>query len=100
MLSITNGEFQKVDILESLSQIAELSVLETFKSGVTRFTDMGGDFHLEEGKVTTENLVLVSDDFQIEGKGDVDWSGNLNFRLSVYLDPGLSRQISPKLKKT
>ncbi len=96
-LSVTNGEFHALDILGALGEIAELAPLGSFKSGVTRFNDIRGDFEVENKKIQTENLFLVSDDFQIEAVGDVSFEGNLNFRLAVYLAPALSQKISPRL---
>lgn len=95
--SITNGELHTIDLLSGLGQIAELAILGTFKSGTTRFNDVGGDLVLESRQVETKNLVLLSDDFQVEGGGDIDLEGNLNYRLSVYLSPTLSRRIAPKI---
>jgi len=93
-VSITNGEFHTFDILGGLGQIAELAVLGRFQSGVTRFTDIRGDFQVENKKIKTENTILISDDFQIETAGDVDFDGNLNLRLSVYLMPTISQKVS------
>ncbi len=93
-LSVTNGEFHTLDILGGLGQIAELAALGNFQSGVTRFSDIRGDFQVENKKVKTENTVLISDDFQIDTAGDVAFDGNLNMRLSVYLAPAISQKIS------
>ncbi|OGX06511.1 MAG: hypothetical protein A3G87_05835 [Omnitrophica bacterium RIFCSPLOWO2_12_FULL_50_11] len=97
--SITNGELHTVDLLGGLGQIAELAAVGTFKSGTTRFNDIGGDLNLEAKRAETENLVLLSDDFHVEGGGDIDLNGNLNYRLSVYLSPALSRRISSKVSE-
>ncbi|MBI3999969.1 MAG: DUF748 domain-containing protein, partial [Candidatus Omnitrophica bacterium] len=88
-LSVTNGEFHTLDILGGLGEIAELASLGSFKTGVTRFNDIRGDFQVENKKLQTENLLLVSNDFQVEAAGGVGFGGDLNFRLSVYLAPSL-----------
>lgn len=94
-ISVTNGELRSVDILGGLSEIAELASLKSFESGVTRFSDVRGNFGVGNRKVTTENLFLVSEDFEIQGAGDLNFDGNLNFRLSVFLSPALSQRIAP-----
>ncbi|GEM_PF-7050361 len=96
-VSVTNGEFHTLDLLGNLGQIAQLTTLNSFKSGATRFDDIRGDFEIANRKLTTKNTMLVSDDFQIEGQGDMSFEGILNFRLSVYLSPALSQRISPRL---
>ncbi|MBI4395140.1 MAG: DUF748 domain-containing protein [Candidatus Omnitrophica bacterium] len=96
-LSVTNGEFHTLDILGSLGDVAELAPLAGFKSGTTRFNDIRGDIQVGNKKIETENLILLSDDFQIEGAGEVSFEGNLNFRLSIFLAPQLSKRIVPGL---
>ncbi len=95
--SVTNGELHTVDLLGGLGQIAQLAPLESVKSGVTRFDDIRGDFEIHDQKVTTQNMMLISEDFQTEAQGDVGFNGMLNFRLSVYLSPALSQRISPRI---
>ncbi|MBI4368168.1 MAG: DUF748 domain-containing protein [Candidatus Omnitrophica bacterium] len=96
-ISVTNGEFHTLDLLGSLGEIAQLAPLGRFKSGTTRFNDVRGDFQVGDRKIGTQNTLLVSDDFQVEGAGDLGFDGNLNLRLSVYLAPSLSQKISSHL---
>ena len=96
-MSITNGEFHTLDILGQLSEIAELALLGRFKYGAMRFNDVRADFQVEDKKVGTENLLLISDDFQIEAAGDLNFESNLNFRLSVYLTPMMSQRVSSRI---
>jgi len=96
-LSVTNGELHTVDLLGGLGQIAQLAPLESLKSGVTHFDDIRGDFDISNQKITTQNAMLVSEDFQVEAQGDMSFEGILNFRLAVYLSPALSQQISSRL---
>lgn len=96
-ISVTNGELHTLDLLGGLGQIAQLAPLESVKSGATRFDDVRGDFDILNQKITTQNMMLVSEDFQIEAQGDMSFAGILNFRLSVYLSPALSQRITPGL---
>lgn len=97
-LAVTNGEFHTFDLLGGIGQIAELALLGRQKSGSTRFHDIRGTFEIAQKKVGTEDLFLVSDDFQIEAAGDTDFSGNLNYRLSIYLLPSLARRIASQME--
>ena len=96
-LAVANGEFHSFDLLGGLGKIAELAPLGSFQSGKTRFSDIRGDFEVEEQKVKTQNLLLVSDDFQVEAAGDVGFDGALNFKLSIYLAPALGQSINSNL---
>lgn len=95
--SITNGEFHELDLLDGLAKIGGLSKLEPFQSGTTRFHDVRGELSVKNQKVKTDQLLIVSDDFQVEGAGDLGFDGSLNYRLSVYLMPSLSHKISSEL---
>jgi len=77
--------------------VAELAALGRFKSGTTRFNDIRGTFAVANQKVQTDDLIFLSDDFQIDGRGEVGFDGNLNFRLSVFVLPSMSRKISSRL---
>ncbi|OGW86948.1 MAG: hypothetical protein A3C35_00185 [Omnitrophica bacterium RIFCSPHIGHO2_02_FULL_46_11] len=96
-LAVANGEFHSFDLLGGLGKIAELAPLGSFKSGKTRFSDVRGDFEIESKKIKTGNLLLVSDDFQVEAAGDIGFDGNLNFRLSLYLAPALGQSVNSNL---
>ena len=50
-------------------------------------------FSLRNGKVTTEDLVVVSPDFYVEGQGDVSLKGFLNYRLNAFFSPSLTKMI-------
>ncbi len=94
--SITNGEFHQVDLLAGLAKIAGLAKLGSFQSGAARFHDVRGEWSVKNQKLQTDELMLISDDFQIEGAGDLGFDGSLNYRLSVYLMPSLARKIIPR----
>lgn len=96
-VSVTNGELRTLDLLGSLGQIAQLAPLQSFRSGVTEFQDIRGDFDIQKQKIMTENTMLISEDLTVEAQGDVSFSGILNFHLSTYLSPALSQRIAPMI---
>lgn len=97
--SVTNGEFHQVDLLAGLAGITGLGKLGPFQSGATRFHDVRGQWSVKNKKLQTDELVLISDDFQIEGAGDLGFDGSLNYRLSAYLMPSLARKIIPRFEE-
>jgi hypothetical protein len=95
--SVTNGEFHTVDVLAGLARVSELSLLRGFGTSATRFSDFTGSFVVSESSISTEDLLIVADDFQVKGKGDIGLDGELNLRLSVYLSEALSQRIVPNI---
>lgn len=97
-VAVTNGEFHTLDLLGGLGQVAELAKLNQYQSGTTKFHDLRGKFSVGNKKIETKDLFLVSDDFQVEIPGEIDFNGNLNFRLSIFLMPQLARKFSSEIK--
>ncbi len=84
-LVMTGAEFLTCDLFDALSKIAEFEPLKQAASGKSTFDDIRGHFRLENGKFLTEDLVFLSPDFSVDGKGELSLEGKLNFRLDLYL---------------
>lgn len=91
--SVTNGEFHAVDLLAGLGKIRELAVLTGFGSGTTRFSDANGKIILKNQKLNIEDLLIISNDFHVSGKGEVAFDESIDFRLSAFLSPVMSQKI-------
>ncbi len=91
--SVTNGEFGRFDVLKALGELKELDSLRLPATGSTRFFDLRSGFKIASSKMTTENMFLAGDTFQIEPEGAFDLNGKLNFRLAVYLLPELAAKL-------
>ena len=96
-VTVTNGEFHTFDVLGSLGAIAQFAGLGNYVSGTTRFNDVNGKFQIANGKIGTDHVLMVSNDFNIDASGDIGLDGNLNFRLDTVLSNELSRKIDSKL---
>jgi len=64
--------------------------------GGTRFDDIHSSFVIEQGKITTDDVTLSSDDISLQGQGSLALKGDLDFNVNVLL----SSQLSGKLFKT
>lgn len=94
-VSITNGDLKTVDILGAMTVVAQLAGLNELASGHTRFQDINSKFRIGNGKITTDQLLLYSTDLSVDAAGDMDFQGNLNFRLQTSLSNPLSKKINP-----
>ncbi len=99
--SITNGEFRTFDLLGTVGKIAQFAGVDQFISGTTPFDDVHSTFVLKKGRISTENLALVSRDISVHANGDTSLEGVLNYRLDVFLSSLLTDKIlTPILGKS
>jgi len=93
---ITDGQLKKIDILKAVSTVKQLLGLNEMSYGGTRFDDIHSTFVIEQGKITTDDVTLSSDDISVQGGGSLALKGDLDFNVNVML----SSQLSGKLFKT
>jgi len=82
---INKATFFTVDLFQALAQLPSFSVFGSEVRGKTFFDDIRGHYLYENGKFISEDLVFLSPDFSIDGKGELTHEGVLNFRLDLYL---------------
>lgn len=98
LLSMTSGAFSNLDLLAGLGQIPELSTVEKFSNGQTRFDDLRSKFKISDGKVMTPKLDIVGTEVSSKGDGNISLvDGTLNYALDVYLSKALSQGILENL---
>lgn len=92
-LSITNGKWNSLDFIESLKAVKGFESILTYQSNALSFHDLKAVWTYKEGKFSTEDLLIHSEDFWIEGKGDLSREGMLNARLEIYLSKFLTERL-------
>lgn len=90
-LSITNGEWRSLDLVQPLRNLKPFQDIPQ-GSGSTRFHDIKANWKYGGGKFDSEDFLLNSDDFWIEGKGNLSTSGVLNSRLDIYLSKSFTEE--------
>jgi hypothetical protein len=78
--SVTNPQIKALNLAESLRQ-------GEFAPGESSFAGAAAEFACHDGKITLQNLALVSPGEEITGSGSVDFSRNLNLRLRTVTAP-------------
>jgi hypothetical protein len=93
-VSVTNGEWHSFNLSSSVRSFEPFEALiPQGASDGTPFYDLKVAWSYKEGKFETGHLVLHSDDFWVEGEGNLSLDGILNTRLGVYLSKELTRKI-------
>ena len=80
--------------MSAIANVDELSAMSSFTSGNTAFDDLHSDFTLKQGKIATENLVMVSQNISAKGSGEVSLAGLLNYRVDAFLASPLAGKIT------
>ena len=96
--SIVDGEVGKLDVLETVGQVAGIlgqrtlaNLATTMTTDATRFSRMDGNFQLSGGRLRFEDLLLQSAAFSLGGAGDVDLvSSVLNGAFQIRFSPEVS----------
>ena len=92
-LSLTNGDWHSLDILDSLSRLEPFKALVPGRTQSTPFHDLKASWNFQDGKFTSQDFLLLSDELWVEGDGNLDLEGTLNGRLEVYLSKALTKKV-------
>ncbi len=90
---IVGGAFNNFDLLGSIGKSAQYIGLASFSNGVTPFNDLQSNFVIENSKVITDELTLVSSNFTATAHGFFSLGGVLNYQVNINLGSGLASKI-------
>lgn len=90
-LLVTNGEWPSLDLAGPLQELEPFQKLSVPPSHSTPFSDLKASWHYRAGKFETNDFLIRSEDFWVEGKGNLSAEGVLNSRLEVYLSKELTQ---------
>lgn len=103
-IKVTGGKLKGLDLLGTAAGLAGLSSLvpgagaapgEAAK-GETSFSDLSASFEVEDGKIRTKTLRIVSDKMGLTGKAVVGFDRTLDFQGSVRLSKEMSERFRGK----
>lgn len=98
-VSITNGEWLRLDLAKPLGAIEAREGKILFPdfsnqtSGSTPFHDLTLNWTYGRGKFETKNGLIHTNDFWVEGEGNLALDRTLNARLSLYLSDSETRKF-------
>lgn len=90
---VSDAKFSGFDLMNLFSKINELKDLSKYKKNYTEFDDIRGSFTTAQGKFLSDDMILVSPDFVIEGKGELTTQGFFNMRFETYLSDRHTEEI-------
>ena len=95
--TLTNGKFLTFDPKDSLATIAPFQGLGGLTPGLRDFDSMNFQWKISEAKATTNNLLVRSKDYVLDGEGTLGFDGLANFRMDAFLSSGLGAKLLPKM---
>ena len=58
---------------------------------------MNFEWKIANGKLTTDNLLVKSEDYVMDGEGTLGFDGLANFRMDVFLSSGVAVKLLPDM---
>jgi uncharacterized protein involved in outer membrane biogenesis len=103
-IKVTNGKIKGLDLLSTVAGLAGLPSLVPGATatrgkaakGETPFSDLSASFQVEDGKIRSESLRIVSDKLGLAGKIAVGFDRTLDFRGTIRLSRELSERVRGK----
>ena len=85
-----------LDAVEGIDPIdaAGPAFLSLVRDDRTSFRSLEGHFTVRQGKVSSDDVRLVSDDYSIVGRGSLNPDGQMELLATLVLSPAFSRDLS------
>lgn len=94
---LTQGQFHSIDPRDALGMIGPFSHISVIIPSLKNFDSMNFDWRIESGKMTTDDLLIKSPDYVMDGEGTIDFDGLANFRADHFLSMPLASQLLPQM---
>jgi hypothetical protein len=95
--TLANGKCMTFELKDILSTIEPFKDLGTIRSSLQGFDSMNFIWKISEGKVATDNLLVKSKDYVMDGEGTLGFDGLANYRLDVFLSSELTAKLLPDM---
>lgn len=94
------GVLTTLDAVEGIDRIdaAGPAFLSLVRDDRTSFDSVTGRFTIRQGKVRSDDMRLVSDDYSIVGKGSLNPDGQVELLATLVLSPAFSRDLSGRYR--
>ncbi len=106
-IKVTGGKIKGVDLLATAAGLAGLdAIVPAVRSGTgtpgkgeTRFSDFSADFQVEEGKIRTKTLTILSESMGLAGKAAIGFDRSIDFQGVLRLSREMSQRVRGKAGK-
>ncbi len=94
------GVLAAMDAVEGIDKIdtAAPAYLSLVRGDRTSFNLIEGAFTLRNGRVRSDDLLLISDEYSIVGRGWASLDGGVDLRATLILSPAFSRDLSGRYR--
>lgn len=92
-LSITNGEWQRLDFMSAVKDLDPFQGFSFPPSLSASFSDLKANWNYAHKKFETKEFLVYSPEMWVEGEGNLSLEGTLNARLALYLSRQLTKQV-------
>jgi hypothetical protein len=93
--TLTDGKFLTFDLKEALLAIEPFKDLGKIRDSLKDFGSMNFKWKISEGKVATDDLLVKSKDYVMDGEGTLGFDGLANFRMDVFLSSDVASKLLP-----
>lgn len=98
--TLRDGKFMTFDLKDALSAIEPFQGLGEIRSDLKGFDSMDFNWKIAEGKVSTGDLLVKSQDYIVDGEGTLDFTGLTNFRMDVFLANAVATELLTNVAST
>jgi len=95
--TLTGGKFLTFDLKDALATIEHFMDLPEIRSSLRDFDSMNFQWKISDGKMTTDNLLVKSKDYVMDGEGTLGFDGLTNFRMDVFLSSEIAVKLLPDM---
>jgi hypothetical protein len=95
--TLTGGKFLTFDLKDALSTIEHFRDLGEIRPSLKDFDSMNFQWKISDGKMTTDNLLVKSKDYVLDGEGALGFDGLANFRTDVFLSSEIAVKLLPDM---
>jgi hypothetical protein len=95
--TLKNGRFVTFDPKDAIATLEHFSDLGTIRPSFREFDSMNFEWKIGNAKATTDNLLVKSSDYVMDGEGTLGFDGLANFRLDMFLSSDVAMKLLPDM---
>lgn len=100
-VAISNGKITSFDLMKQVEIFGRFAGLPAGGAG-TAFSSLKTNFHIDRGRLTTDDLQIIMDDLQVNGSGSMQLGDVVmtNYEILAKLSPALSNRVTGSREST
>jgi len=94
-IAVSNGKITSFDLMKQVEVFGRFAGLPSGGAG-TAFRSLKTNFHIDRGRLTTDDLQIIMDDLQVTGSGSMQLGDvvTTNYDILAKLSPALSNRVA------